>query len=66
MQKKKLIEKLEDLATFLTLAANDAGKESIAAKRKGQIADAHICDGEAIAYNIAFVKIDKIIREAKR
>jgi len=62
MEKKKLIEKLEDLATFLTLAAAEANHEQ--PKDSNLYADFH--KGEKKAYNAAFEKLDKIIKEAKK
>ena len=66
MRAKQLIEKLEDLATFLTLAANDANKEGIKAQKETRIADAHVWEGMAAAYNISFNKVDGIIKQAKK
>lgn len=66
MRTKKLIEKLEDLATFFTLASNDANKEAIKKAKKGATGDALVYEGAASAYNTAFVKVDKLINEAKR
>ena len=67
MRVKKLIEKLEDMATFLTLAANDAEGEQY---KESHIDDtgrlAAFAEGRKVAYNNAFVKVDKIIKEAKR
>lgn len=61
MRAKQLIEKLEDLATFLTLAAAEANHEQ--PKDAGFYADFH--KGEKKAYNIAYEKLDRIIKEAK-
>jgi hypothetical protein len=59
---KTLIEKMEDLATFLSLAAAKANHEQH--KDSGLYADFH--KGEKKAYNAAFEKIDMILQEAKR
>ncbi len=66
MTKQKLIEKLEDLATFFTLTSNNANMESIKKRKVGASGDALVEEGAAGAYNIAFVKVDKLIKEAKR
>jgi len=66
MSVKKLIEKLEDLATFLTLAANDADKEAKTAENKSDLGHSYFHDGKAKAYNTAFNKVDGLIKEAKR
>ncbi|MCK4785190.1 MAG: hypothetical protein KAV87_15680 [Desulfobacteraceae bacterium] len=62
MEKKKLIENLEDLATFLVLASAEANHEK--PKDGGLYADFH--KGEQKAYNAAYEKVDKILREAKK
>ena len=61
MNIKQLIEKLEDLATFLVLAAAEANHEQ--PKDNNLYADFH--KGEQKAYNAAFNKLDAIIKEAK-
>ena len=66
MRAKQLIEKLEDLATYLTLAANDAGKEVTVAEKKVDFQGASFCNGKETAYKTAFNKVDSIIKEAKR
>jgi len=66
MRAKKLIEKLEDLATFLALAASDTKKQSSDAANKGDTTYCTFHSGEAKAYGIAFKKVDGIIKEAKR
>ena len=66
MRTKQLIEKLELLATYFTLASSDANKESIKKRKKGATGDALVLEGQAAAYNIAFVKVDKLIKQAKR
>ena len=65
MTKPKLIEKLEDLASFFTLASRDANMESIKKRKMGASGDALVEEGAAGAYHIAFVKVDKLIKEAK-
>jgi len=40
MTNKKLIEKLDVLATYFTLAALDVAKESIDTKKRGKIGEA--------------------------
>lgn len=66
MRVKKLIEKLEDLATFFTLEANDSAEQAKKSERKGQTGDTHFHEGTAAANKIAFIKLDKLIKEAKR
>lgn len=61
MEKQKLIEKLEDLATFLALASAEANHEQ--PKDGGLYRDFH--KGEKKAYNAAFNKLDIILKEAK-
>jgi hypothetical protein len=67
MRAKQLLEKLNDLATYLTLAANDAEgeqyKESRLCATGGSLAA--FAEGRKVAYNNAFVKVGKIIKEAK-
>ncbi len=65
MTKPKLIEKLEDLATFLTLASNDAGKAKDRAKSIKNSLDSDYWRGREQAYKLAFDKLDGIIKEAK-
>ena len=67
MRAKQLLEKLNDLATYLTLAANDAEGEQYKETRlddTGRLAA--FAEGRKVAYNNVFVKVDKIIKEAKR
>lgn len=66
MRAKQLIEKLEDLATFLTLARNDAGKAKEEMKEKERFNMSEHWGGREEAYRIAFNKVDGIIQEAKR
>jgi len=65
MRTKKLIEKLEDLATFLTLAANDAKKQASDAGNRGDMTECTLRESEAEAYEKTFKKVDGIIKEAK-
>ncbi len=62
MRAKQLLEKLNDLATFLALASAEADHEQ--GKDFNLYADFH--KGEKKAYNIAFNKVDGIIKEAKK
>lgn len=67
MRSKKLIGELEDFATFLILAASDAEKErgrECLRDASGRFVAFH--EGRSEAYQIAFKKIDGIIKEAKR
>lgn len=67
MVNKELIEKLEDLATFFTLAANNAGKKQYKESRlesTGRVAAFY--EGKKAAFHTAFNKIDKILKEAKQ
>lgn len=66
MEKKELIEKLEDLATFLTLAASNAGEEATTARKNRDSIQTSFCVGRKGAFDIAFIKVDGIIKEAKR
>jgi len=66
MRAKKLIEKLEDLATFLTLAASDAGKSIQTSKKIGNQVAISYHEGREVVYKIAFNKVDGLIKEAKR
>jgi len=66
MRIQELIEKLEDLATFLTLAASDAKKRSNEAALNGDVTHCTLGAGQEGAYKIAFSKVDNIIKEAKR
>jgi len=66
MRVTELIEKLEDLATFFTLAASDAGESVKAAKKKGNQISISYQEGRKIVFKIAFNKVDAIIKEAKR
>lgn len=65
MTKKKLIEKLGDLATFLTLATTDMNKKAKEEHAKDRFADGYVNEGMANAYETAFKKVDGIIKEAK-
>ncbi len=68
MRKKQLIEKLEDLATFLALAAKDSGEEKTKEidKGGGSILYNLACwEGKEEAYKTSFIKVDGIIKEAK-
>lgn len=56
MEKKKLIEKLEDLATFLTLAANDEGENATKARKDRDSIQTSFCVGRKGAFEIAFSK----------
>ena len=62
MRAKKLIEKLEDLATFLALASAEANHE----QHKDSNLYVSFHKGEKKAYNVAFNKVDGLIKEAKR
>lgn len=67
MRAKQLIEKLEDLATYFTLAASDADKEQHKESRiepSGRTAAFY--EGKKVAYTAAFNKVDGLIKEAKR
>lgn len=67
MRAKQMLEKLEDLATYFTLAASDADKEQYKESRldaSGRLAAFY--EGKANAYNTAFKKVDAIIKEAKQ
>ena len=66
MKKKELIEKLEDLATYFTLAASDAGKDAKRAKDIANFQGACFREGRETAYKTAFNKVDSLIKEAKR
>lgn len=66
MKAKQLIEKLEDLATFFTLAASNAGEEAKKTEKKGDLGDSYFHEGEAATNKIAFEKVDKLIKEAKK
>ena len=61
MRAKIMIEKLEDLATFLALASAHAKHEQPI--DGGLYRDFH--KGEEKAYDAAFEKVDEIIKEAK-
>lgn len=63
--KKELIEKLEGLATFFTLAASNAERETNAARKAGSVKRTSFCAGRQTAYNVAFAKTTHIIKEAK-
>jgi hypothetical protein len=63
---KDLIEKLEDLATFFTLAASKTAEEQYKESRldsSGRLAAFY--EGKNNAFETAFKKIDKIIKEVK-
>ena len=66
MRKKQLIEKLADLATSLALSRNDANKNCETEKEKEKPNFASYWVGRESAFNVAFLKVDKIIKEAKR
>lgn len=66
MRVKKLIEKLEDLAAFLTLAGSDAGESVKIGKKIGSQVSISYHEGREVVYKIAFDKVDAIIKEAKR
>ncbi len=65
MRVKKLIEKLEDLATFFSLAAADAGEHKEASHLRGEYTAGAIWEGRQVANREAYNKVDKIIGEAK-
>ena len=54
MEKKKLIENLEDLATFLTLAATSAATQANTARKKRNLEHASFNVGRKTAYDTAF------------
>lgn len=64
--KKELIEQLELLATFFTLAGSDAGEQARKAKAGGASKMASFCAGREAAYGVAFLKIDTILKVAKK
>ena len=66
MRVKELIEKLEDLATFLTLAQNDAGESAKTAKNMENPVGINYHEGKQAAYKTVFNKVDAIIKEVKR
>lgn len=69
MRAKQILEKLQLLATYFTLAASDAGKEQ---NKQFVLADSEdniltsFYKGKRQAYNTAFKKVDAIIKEAKQ
>lgn len=65
MKKQELIEKLEDLATFFTLAALDAEEKQ---KKRPLYQDPKRAyyEGKQEAHNIAFNKVEQILKEAKK
>ncbi len=65
MRVKKLIEKLEDLATFFTLAASDAEVKKNENSLMENFTTASIWEGREIANKYAFEKVDALIKEAK-
>ncbi len=65
MRAKKLIERLENLATFLTLKASDAKKRSNESKTISSMESRAFWEGREDAYRVAFNKVDAIIKEAK-
>lgn len=65
MRAKKLIEKLDDLATFLTLSQNDAGKREKEEEKKENRGLTSYWAGRESAFNVAFLKVDGLIKEAK-
>jgi len=66
MIKKQLIEKLEDLATFFTLVKTDEEKKSNLARTVRNEVSIAFHEGKGIAFDIAFRKVDGIIKEAKK
>lgn len=66
MRVKQLIEKLEDLATYFTLAASDAMVKKNESWLRRDYTTASIWEGRAIASKHAFEKVDALIKEAKR
>ena len=66
MRAKQLIEKLEDLATYFALKRKEAHQLSLDAKAKGDIKVTSYWAGDATAYGLAFLKVDSLIKEAKR
>ena len=66
MNKEKLIETLEDLATFFALAIAAAKKARETGETRGDDFHAAYWDGRKDSYHLAFTKLDKIIKEAKR
>ena len=65
MTKQKLIEALEDLATFFTLAKESATTQTANALKKREVAPASFNLGRKMAYDTAFAKLNVIITEAK-
>lgn len=65
MTKPKLIEKLEDLATFLTLKTSDASKRRKESKTILSLESLAFWEGREDAYKTAFNKVDALIKEAK-
>jgi hypothetical protein len=68
MNMKELIETLVDLATFLVIASQDSGEEKTKESDKGMMADNKLIsfwEGKEEAYKTAFIKVDKIIKEAR-
>ncbi len=65
MKKRELIEKLEDLATYFTLAASDAEERKKIAEIKVDFQGASLAAGRKVAYNNAFQKLHRIIKEVK-
>ena len=63
---KELIEKLEFLATYFALAARDANGAAKIEEEEKWIETAFFCKGKETAFNIAFIKLDKIITEVKK
>lgn len=66
MRAKKLIEKMEDLATFFVVARDHAYKQAEEQNKKKNITLARHWAGRASANLIAFNKLDVLIKEAKR
>ena len=65
--KKELIEKLEGLATFFTMASSDAGGQAELAKlAKVNTKLASFPSGRELASNVAFLKLDTILKEARK
>jgi len=65
MRTKKLIEKLEGLATFYALAAKDTDNLIAAAKQRGEVSSVSFHTGKKIAFELAFHNLDRVIKEIK-
>ena len=66
MRAKEMLEKLEGLATYFTLAASHAGKEATTARKHRDSLQTSFCVGRKGAFDIAFNKVDGIIKEVKQ